>query len=1176
VLRKLWQRFLKHGAARARSGHRNRYHPQLDLLEDRTAPAMFSVAPGDVVGLIVAVNTANADGQSNTINLEAGSTYALTGVDNYWYGANGLPAISSNLTINGNGAVIERVSSTPFRFFYVSGGFDTLPAGQLMLENLTLEGGLARGGDGGAGAGGGGGGAGLGGAIFNQGTLNLTAVTLTDNTAQGGDGAVFNPSLVSGGGGGGLGGAGGAGATFVGLGDNYGGGGGGGFAGGGQSAVLATAGGEGGQGVQGLEGGFGGGTAGSSLAGSSSLGGNGGSDTSAGGGGGGGGFGTSAGAGSNGTGAGLGGLGSNAGDGGDGGSGNNEVSNAGGGGGAFGGGGGGGFAGGGGGGGGSGGGGGGGGFGSAGGGIGFNGGGGGFGGGGGGLAAFGSSGGGGGFGGGGGGGGGSAGFAAGAGSDLGGGGGAGLGGAIFNVFGNAQIINSTLASNLAQGGLGQSGSKGGGGFGGALFNLNATINLINDTLDSNYVSAGNSSSAAADDLYALAFGKEIGNGNAVSTTVNLTNDILAGFSGGSDVVNNAQGTGNQSAVNVNGPNLVQQATSGTINGTFISGDPRLGLLQNNGGPAATMEVLPGSPVFANAGTAPTGNNGVPTSDQRGVSRGAVVELGAYQATTATQLAVSGFPSLATAGVVYQSLSVTAEDSFGKTVYNYAGTLSFTATGAARLPAPTAVSSGANVFGAALESAGVQALTVSDGALSGTQNGILVTPAAPTQIVALAGSAQSATVATAFQPLQALVTDQFNNPVSGVTVTFSVLNGGTLAIVSTTNGIASTVLTAGQGAGTFTVTASASGITSPADFVLTSTPGTPAKLFPLGFSSQIAPMGTVYSDRLQAQVTDQFGNPVPNVAVTFTAPTSGASGTFDAFFAGPNDAPATAASVTTDTRGIATAPTFTANDLPGSFTVTAAVAGIATPGNFSMTNTDVPASIRVVQGANQHATVGSDFALALAVLVTDSAGKPVTNFPVFFAAPTSGAGVQAPIPAFLTDAHGFVVTSKLTANDTAGTFTITVWVAPLTSPARFTLTNRPLGPSAVNVFAGNTQSATVGKAFANRLEAQVADKFGNPLSGVPVTFTEHAAGGAGGTFAGKTSISVVTGADGVAMAPVLTANSVAGSFDVTASIKKVTAKASFSLTNMAAHSSVVMGFPDKRILELFRIFELSNG
>ena len=129
--------------------------PCLEVLEGRTAPAVFNVGPGDVAGLIAAINKANGNGQSNAINLTA-STYNLTAVNNFWYGPDGLPAISSTLTINGNGATLQRASSAPnFRLFYVSGGFDGLPAGSLTLNNLTLKGGVAQGGNGSQGGGGG-------------------------------------------------------------------------------------------------------------------------------------------------------------------------------------------------------------------------------------------------------------------------------------------------------------------------------------------------------------------------------------------------------------------------------------------------------------------------------------------------------------------------------------------------------------------------------------------------------------------------------------------------------------------------------------------------------------------------------------------------------------------------------------------------------------------------------------------------------------------------------------------------------------------------------------------------------------------------------------------------------------------------------------------------------------
>ena len=278
---KRWRHWMAYTGGQAKP--RRTYRPLLETLEDRMAPASITIAPGDVVGLIQAIDYDNSNPSGgNSINLTPGSPYILTSVDNFWYGPNGLPAISSAVTINGNGAVIERAAgATPFRIFYVSGGFDTLAAGNLTLNNLTVAGGLAQGGNGGAG--GGGGGAGLGGGIFNQGTLTLYGVTMTGNMAQGGEG---NTTEVLGGGddggGGGLGGAGGSGDA---AGDP---GGGGGFATTG-SPGTPEGGGSGGYflGVD-VESGRGGTTSGSGLGGNSLYGGRGAAGNSAGGGGGGG------------------------------------------------------------------------------------------------------------------------------------------------------------------------------------------------------------------------------------------------------------------------------------------------------------------------------------------------------------------------------------------------------------------------------------------------------------------------------------------------------------------------------------------------------------------------------------------------------------------------------------------------------------------------------------------------------------------------------------------------------------------------------------------------------------------------------------------------------------------------------------------------------------------------
>jgi hypothetical protein len=67
--------------------------------------ANIDVPAGDVAALVAAINTANGASGDDVIVLAAGSTYSLTAADNSPnYGPNGLPVVTSTITIQGNGA----------------------------------------------------------------------------------------------------------------------------------------------------------------------------------------------------------------------------------------------------------------------------------------------------------------------------------------------------------------------------------------------------------------------------------------------------------------------------------------------------------------------------------------------------------------------------------------------------------------------------------------------------------------------------------------------------------------------------------------------------------------------------------------------------------------------------------------------------------------------------------------------------------------------------------------------------------------------------------------------------------------------------------------------------------------------------------------------------------------
>jgi CSLREA domain-containing protein len=94
------------------------------------------------------------------------------------------------------------------------------------------------------------------------------------------------------------------------------------------------------------------------------------------------------------------------------------------------------------------------------------------------------------------------------------------------------------------------------------------------------------------------------------------------------------------------------------------------------------------------------------------------------------------------------------------------------------------------------------------------------------------------------------------------------------------------------------------------------------------TSQSATINTTFVIQLQATLMES-GTPRSGVFVTFTAPSTGASGTF----AGGN----TTATVLTDTNGVATAPVFKADGSAGSYDVVANVGTGAPSTTFSLTN-----------------------------------------------------------------------------------------------------------------------------------------------------------------------------------------------------------------------------------------------
>jgi hypothetical protein len=129
--------------------------------------------------------------------------------------------------------------------------------------------------------------------------------------------------------------------------------------------------------------------------------------------------------------------------------------------------------------------------------------------------------------------------------------------------------------------------------------------------------------------------------------------------------------------------------------------------------------------------------------------------------------------------------------------------------------------------------------------------------------------------------------------------------------------------------------------------------------------------------------------------------------------------------------------------PGSFDDALSVTGSG--GNLTVPITgaavvSIPATITLLGGSNQSATVGTAFPLPLAVQVRDAYNNPVPGINVQFGAPADGPGAVLSATAAPTDANGYAsITAD--ANGEAGSYVVTATGAP-GAPVEFALTNLP--------------------------------------------------------------------------------------------------------------------------------------
>ena len=462
---------------------------------------------------------------------------------------------------------------------------------------------------------------------------------------------------------------------------------------------------------------------------------------------------------------------------------------------------------------------------------------------------------------------------------------------------------------------------------------------------------------------------------------------------------------------------------------------------------------------------------------------------------ATHLVFSVEPTNATAGAgIAPSIQVSALDANNNVSTSFTGTVTVaigTNPGGGTLLGTSAVSAVSGVasfpglrIAQAANGYTVGATASGLAAATSTTFNILTGPAAKLGLATQPSAAAVNGTVFAQQPV-IQIQDSVGNPVSqsGATVTAAVGTGagtlgGTLTALTGSNGQASfTDLKITGLVGSRTLSFTASGLAAVSSGAVVLSAGTATQIAVSGGNHQAATAGSAVGAPPSVIVTDQSGNPVSNVGVTFALPGSaGANGTL------------TGAGQSTNASGIATVGSWTLGTTAKPDSMTATSTGLTgSPLTFVDTaKVGAAAHIAKFSGDSLVGPVATTLATPHDVLVTDANGNPVPNVTITWAA-QSGGSVSPTTNQ--TDATGHAqATRTLGGAPGTETTTATATLAGTPTAVTFTATAQVGGATQMAANGGDLQKDTVGVTLPVPLSVIVKDALNNPVPGVAISWS----------------------------------------------------------------------------------------
>jgi len=260
------------------------------------------------------------------------------------------------------------------------------------------------------------------------------------------------------------------------------------------------------------------------------------------------------------------------------------------------------------------------------------------------------------------------------------------------------------------------------------------------------------------------------------------------------------------------------------------------------------------------------------------------------------------------------------------------------------------------------------------------------------------------------PLTVTVKNAAGEPIDTATVTFAVVTGaGTLSATSVktnASGQASTTWTLGKTPGIQTVTATA-GALAAVTFPAVASVGSATTIAKVTGDAQTATVGNTVAVAPSVKLTDAFGNPVPNVLVTFTI--------------GSGSGSVTAGSANTDATGVAKVGSWKLGTTAGANTLVATAGALTT--TFTATAVvGAPAAITLTPVGPVQLDIGQT--VTLVARVVDGSGNVLVNPAVTFSS-SNAAAASVSTTGVVTAVGPGAATITATSGTVSNIFNVTV-------------------------------------------------------------------------------------------------------------------------------------------------------